>query len=132
MQQRFRLLRRVGFLALCIAQALAAGAERHQPVAAHLQIFVQPLHRVVIEGVARLRPLAAQIIVSWALVKRRPRKLGIGLDLTPDHVIQQPIIQILQDCAHAEDIVIAADHPDRAVILRIRRAAVSQSLVKLS
>ena len=35
-------------------QPLGARADREQPVRAHLQIFVQRLHRLVIEGVARL------------------------------------------------------------------------------
>ena len=35
-------------------QPLRAAAEREQPVAAHLQVVVERLHRLVVEGVARL------------------------------------------------------------------------------
>ena len=53
-------------------------------------------------------------MVSCALVKRRPRKFGIGFDLAPDHVVEDPEAEILHDRADAENIVIGADHPDRA------------------
>ena len=85
------------------------------PVRAHLQFVVQRLHRFVVEGVLRVSAiLVAQIRVSCALVKRRPLKLGMGLDLAPHHVVQNPEAQILQDRADAENVVIGADHPDRA------------------
>jgi hypothetical protein len=45
--------------------------------------------------------------------------------LQPDHVVLDPEAQILQDRADAEDVVIGADHPDRAV--RLQDAAHSSS-----
>ena len=81
-QQRLGLLRRMQLQAVLVAQPLGAGAQRDQPVAAHLDVVVQRLHGLVVELVAASRgSRAAQISVSCALVKRRPRKFGIGLDL---------------------------------------------------
>ena len=55
--------------------------------------------------------------VSWALVNRVPRKFGIGLALR--HTIS---LRIQKSASWSSaptriDIVVAADHPDRAVIL---------------
>jgi len=36
--------------------------------------------------------------------------------LAPNDVVQHPETKFLQDCADAEDVVIAADHPDGAVL----------------
>ena len=52
-QQRLGLLGGMG-LGAVPAQTLGPGAERQQPVAPHLQIVVQRLHRVVIETVTRV------------------------------------------------------------------------------
>ena len=38
--------------------------------------------------------------------------------LAPDHVVEHPEAQILQDRPDAEDIVIGADHPQRAGVLQ--------------
>ena len=35
--------------------------------------------------------------------------------LAPNHIIQDPIARILQGCADSENIVIASNHPDRAI-----------------
>ena len=37
--------------------------------------------------------------------------------LAPDDVVEDPEVRVLQQRADAEDVVIAADHPDRAVVL---------------
>ena len=59
-QQRLGLLRRMRLLAVAVAAAAPAPpAERDQPVAAHLQFVVERLHRLVVEGVARLARLGA-------------------------------------------------------------------------
>ena len=114
-EQRLRLLRRMQLLAVAALEPLLAGAQRQRPVGAHLDVFVAGLERLVVERVAACAPAsrAAQISVSCALVKRRPRKFGIGLDLrhTTSLRIQKP--EILQDRADAEDVVIRADHPER-------------------
>ena len=119
MQQRLRLLRRMRFLAVGILQALVAGADRQRPVGAHLQFVVQRLHRFVIEGVALLlavfgRPDHRFVRVGEALAAEIRHRVG----LAPDDVVQDPEAQILQDRADAEDIVVGADHPQRAVVLQ--------------
>ena len=92
-----------------------AGADWQHPVRAHLHAFVQGLQRLVVEGVFRAlipagpdqrfmrvgQPLAAEI-------RHRVR-------FAPDHVIQHPEAGILHRRPNAEDVVIAADHPDRAM-----------------
>ena len=45
-------------------------------------------------------------------------EIGHGIGLAPDHIIQDPEAEILQDRADAENIVIAADHPKRTVIFQ--------------
>ena len=89
---------------------------------AHLHALVQFLHRVVVEGVAlgalvARRPDQGLVRVGEALaaeVRHRVR-------LAPDDVVQHPEAEILQRRADAEDVVIAADHPERA--LGLQRAA---------
>ena len=110
-----------------------ARADRKQPVRAHLQVVVAGLQRFVIEGVTLgLRVRAAQIKVSCALVKRRPRKFGIGFALrqTMSFSIQKP-----RSCsigADAENVVIGADHPKVAFGFITRRTSLSQARVKRS
>ena len=47
--------------------------------------------------------------------KARTLEIGHGIGLAPDDVVQDPESQILQDGTDAEDVVITADHPDRAI-----------------
>ncbi len=51
-------------------------------------------------------------------MKRVPRKFGIGLALRQIDVVEDPELGVLKQRADAEDVVIAADHPDRAVVLQ--------------
>ena len=116
-QKGFRLLRRMR-LATVGFQTLGPGADRKLPVGSHLHIVVQRLHRLIIECVARI------------LRARRPdqRFMGIGkaaateirhrVGLAPHHIIQHPEIEILNDPAEPVDIVVAADHPERAIRLQ--------------
>ena len=97
----------------------AAGAERQHPVRAHLQALVQLLHRIVVEGVAlgRLvarRPDQRLVRVGEALALEVRHRVG----LAPHDVVQQPEAQVLQRRADAEDVVVAADHPQRALGLQ--------------
>ena len=54
MQQRLGLLRRVRLGAVPVLQPLGPGADRQEPVRAHLQPLVQLLQRVVVEDRPRL------------------------------------------------------------------------------
>ena len=97
----------------------AAGAERQHPVGAHLQALVQLLHRIVVEGVAlgglvARRPDQRLVRVGEALALEVRHRVG----LAPHDVVQQPEAQVLQRRADAEDVVVAADHPQRALGLQ--------------
>jgi len=48
----------------------------------------------------------------------RTAEVGHRVRLAPHDVVEDPIAGVLQQRADAEDVVIAADHPDRAVILQ--------------
>ena len=118
MQQGFRLLGGMGLLAVGALEALMAGADRQGPVRAHLQFVIQRLHRFIIEGVLLLgilgRPDQGLMRIGEAAAPEIRHRIG----LAPDHVIQNPEAQILQRRADAENIVIGADHPDRAGVLQ--------------
>ena len=103
-------------LAVLALQAFTAGAERQQPVGAHLQALVQLLHRIVVEGVAlgalvARRPDQRLVRVGEALALEVRHRVG----LAPHDVVQQPEAEVLQRRADAEDVVVAADHPQRAL-----------------
>jgi hypothetical protein len=113
MEQRLGLLCGVGLAPAILAQALGARADRKQPVGAHLQIVVQRLHRVVVEGVARLRSHRRPDQRLMRVGEAPAAKIRHGIGLAPDHVVEHPEAEILQGRADAEDVVIAADHPER-------------------
>src|SRR3982074_2957804 len=113
-EQRLRLLGRVQLLLVLALETLLAGAQRQGPVRAHLDILVAGLEGLVIEGVAARRGVAArpdQCLVrvgeaAAAEIRHRVR-------LAPDHVVEDPEAEVLQDRADAEDVVVGADHPQR-------------------
>ncbi len=118
MQQGLGLLRRVELEAVLVAQPLRPGAQRQEPVAAHLQVVVQRLHGLVVEAVAAVpaprRPDQRLVRVGEAA----PAEIRHRVGLAPHHVVEDPEAQVLQDGADAEDVVVGADHPDRAVLLQ--------------
>ncbi len=113
-EQGLGLLRRVGLAPAIFAQALGTRADGKQPVRAHLQIVVQGLHRIVIEGVARLGSHRRPDQRLMRIGEAPPAKVRHGIGLAPDHVVEHPEAEILQRRADAEDVVIAADDPQRA------------------
>ena len=48
----------------------------------------------------------------------RAAEVGHRVGLAPDDVVQDPEAGVLQQRADAEDVVVAADHPDGAVVLQ--------------
>ena len=107
----------MGLAPVRVLQALGAGADRQQPVRAHLAIFIAGLQRLVIEGVIlRARSVARgpdhrlMRVGEAAAAKIRHR-----IVLAPDDVVEDPEAEILHDRADAEDIVIGADDEDRRV-----------------
>ena len=100
----------------------AAGADREEPVRAHLEVFVAGLHRLVIEGVgfharAFRGPDHRLVGVGEAPAAKVRHRVG----LAPDDVVEDPEAEILQDRADAENVVIGADDEDRR--LRLHGAA---------
>src|SRR5512144_602687 len=45
-------------------------------------------------------------------------KVRYRVSLAPDDVVENPVAQVLEDGAHPEDVVVAADHPQRPVRLQ--------------
>ncbi len=118
-QQGLGLLGRMRLGARLVLQALFTGAERQRPVRAHLQLVIGHLHGVVVEGVAaRATALGGpdQSLVSIGEPGALEVRHRVGL--APDDVVQDPEAGVLQGGADPEDVVIAADHPDRAVVLQ--------------
>ncbi len=101
-----------------VLEAFVAGAERDHPVRPHLNAIVHRLQRFIVEGV----------FAGFLLGRPDERLMGIGqtlateirhrVRLAPNHVVEDPEALVLKFGAHAENVVIAADHPDRAVGLQ--------------
>ena len=93
---------------------LLAGAQRNEPVGAHLDIVVARLERLVVEriialgGVAR-RPDQGLVRVGEAAAAEIRHRIGFA----PDDVVEDPEAEILQHGADAKNVVIGADHPQR-------------------
>ena len=104
-------------LGAVLLQPLGPAADRKFPVGAHLQLVVQRLHGSIVEGIARLLPLAGpdQRLVRVGEAGAAEVRHRVGL--APDDVVQDPKLLVLQRGTDAEDVVVAADHPDRAVVL---------------
>ncbi len=105
-------------VAIAILGALAARADRKHPVAAHLEIVVERLHLAIIEGVARFLILGAPQQCLMGIGKTGAAEVGHRVGLAPDDVVQNPEVRILQQRPDAVDVMIAADHPDGAVVLQ--------------
>ena len=118
MQQRLGLLRRMRLLAVKIAEALRPAAQRDQPVAAHLQILVERLHGLVVEGVARLARDGAPQQRLVRIGKAPAAEIRHRVGLAPDNIVEDPEAEILQRRADAEDVVVGADDPEPAVRLQ--------------
>ena len=99
-------------------QPFAAVADREHPVAAHLKLVVQRLHRAVVEVIFRLLALAAPQQRLMRIGEARAAKVRHRIGFAPDDIVQDPEAEILQDRADAIDVVIAADHPQTAVGLQ--------------
>ena len=80
-KQGFGFLRRMHLVAVVVAKALRPAADRQQPVAAHLQIVVQALHGLVVEGIAAVGALRCPDQGFVGVGKPRATELGIGFVL---------------------------------------------------
>jgi len=105
-------------VAVIIFQALAAGAQRQRPVRTHLRIVIKDFHRFIVEGVFRGGALAGPDHRFMGVGETPSAEIRHRIGFAPDHVVENPVAQVLQDGADAEDIVIGADHPQRPVGLQ--------------
>jgi hypothetical protein len=118
-QQRFGLLGRMHLGAGLVLEAFRPAADRQQPVGAHLQVVVERLHGIVVEGVGLLvgapgGPDQRLVGVGEAAAAEVRHRVG----LAPHHVVEDPVAKVLQDGADTEDVVVAADHPQTAGVLQ--------------
>ena len=102
-------------------RALAAGAQREQPVGPHLRVFIGLFQRLVIEGDLGLLAAGSPDQGLVGVGETRAAEIRHRVDLAPDHVVEDPEIVVLQGRADAEDVVIRADDPQRPV--RLQKAA---------
>ena len=117
-QQRLGLLGRMR-LAPASLEPLRAAAHRQQPVAPHLHPVVEGFHRLVVEtgaGAAGAFCAPDQGLVGIGEAGAAEVRHRVGL--APDHVVQDPVAEVLQDGADPVDVVVGADHPERAVVLQ--------------
>ena len=99
-------------------QALLSRAKRNLPVAAHLRVFVQRFHRLIVKGIFRFRVFDRPNQGFVSIGKTRPLKIRHRICLVPDNVVQNPETQILQDVPDTENIVVRTDDPDGAVVFQ--------------
>ena len=121
-QQCFRLLRRMQLLAVAALEPLLAGAQRDEPVGAHLDVVVAGFQRLVIERIIALGSLARRpdqglMRVGEAAAAEIRHRIGFA----PDDVVEDPEAEILQQRADTVDVVIGTDHPERGI--RLHRPA---------
>jgi hypothetical protein len=83
-----------------------------------LQVVVEGFHGLVVEGVfcalCFLRPEQGFVGVGEA----HAAKVGHRVVFDPDHIVENPKAEVLQDSPHAIDIVIRADDPQRAGVFQ--------------
>ena len=77
---------------------------------------VRMVSRVVMLVVPR-RSAWIRTVTCWSRWRTSARtEIRHRVGLAPHHVVQDPEPQVLQDRADAEDVVVGADHPQRAVL----------------
>src|SRR5438309_2886495 len=104
--------------AILAFHALSARTDRQEPIGAHLKIVIERLHRAIIEGVARLLALRAPDQSLMGVGEAGPAEVRHRVRLAPDNIVQNPEVGVLEQRSDAVDVVIAADYPDRAVVLQ--------------
>ena len=115
-EQRLGLLGRVRLGPVAL-DPLGPATDRQDPVGAHLEFVVERLHRPVVEGVARLLAGRGPDQGLVGVGEAGALEIGHRVGLAPDDVVEDPEPQVLEDRADPEDVVIAADHPQRTVRL---------------
>ena len=101
-------------LAIAAFEPFLAGAQREQPIRAHLNVVVTRFQRLVIEriiavcGVAR-RPNQGLVRIGEAAAA----KIRHRIRFAPDDIVQDPKAEILEDRADPENVVVGTDDPER-------------------
>ena len=101
---------------LLIAQSFLTGAEGNEPVAAHLQIFVERFHRGIVEAVATVTLPCRPDQCLMGVGKPPASKIRHRVRFPPNDIVEDPESQVLQDGANTKNIVIAAYDPQGAVL----------------
>ena len=83
------------------AQALLAVAHGQEPVAAHLEVVVEGLERVVVEGVARRLGLRRPDQGLVGVGEAPPAEVGHRVGLLPDDIVEDPEAEVLEDRSDA-------------------------------
>ncbi len=105
-------------LAVAAFEAFLAGAQRNEPIGAHLDVVVTRLERFVIEriivlgGVAR-GPDQGFVRIGEAAAAEIRHRVGFP----PHDVVEDPEAEILEYRTDAENVVIRADDPQRGARL---------------
>ena len=115
MQQAFGFLGRVGFIACLVLKPFVTGANWQNPIAAHLDAFVQRLQRLIVKGVFASLGFACPDHRLMRIGKAFATEIRHRVRLAPDHIIEDPIALVLKSGTNAEYVVVATDHPDRAI-----------------
>ncbi len=101
-------------LAVRRLEPFLAGAERQRPVGAHLHIVVAGLEGLVVERIGLgVRPARGPDHGLVRIGKAAAAKVRHRIGLAPDHVVEDPEADILQDRSDPKNVVIGADHPQR-------------------
>lgn len=83
----------------------------------HLLFVIQVLHRMVVKGIAFLiGSLAGPDERFGRVLKARSAKVGHGVRLVPDNIVQYPVAQVEQNRPNTEDTMVRSDNPERAIV----------------
>ena len=114
-QQRFRLLRWMRFVAVFVFETLMPCADRQDPIRPHLNALVQSLQRLVVERVLCAFGLGRPDHRFMRVGEPFAAEVGHRVRFAPDHIIEDPVARVLQRRPDPKDVVIRADHPNSPV-----------------
>ena len=104
------------FAPRAVAQPLAPAAQRKTPiVVAHLLAAVFGFHQRVLKDLARIDRFSSPNQRLGRVRESHAAEIGHRIRLAPNHIVQNPVAQILHQPPNAENVVIRADDPNRPV-----------------
>ena len=119
------------FLSRLVLQPFCPGTYRHIPVRSHLNALIQSFHRIIIERVFRRLALCRPNQGFMCVGKASATEIWHRVGFTPNHIIQNPIAQILQQTPKTKNIMVAANNPQGAVIFEDTPAFFQPCLTQL-